>query len=141
MRRLVKTTIGDLLNDGMSVDTEVYIMSESEDGDGLYNYYMSVLAKLFDVDVCQLLGKSWVAIYCELRTMAWTRLVDIEKWSYSQLMQYSGRGTSNMIQLVNKFKDGLGVVPVRQKMYDAFNYAVEQHKDIDDISPFSYSFK
>ena len=73
--------------------------------------------------------------------MAWTRLIDINKWSYSQISQYSGRSTSNMIQLVNKFKDGLGVVPMRSKMYDAFNYAVEQHKDINDISTFSYSFK
>lgn len=141
MQKLIKTTIEDLLKEGKPKSTEVYVMVETEDNDGVYFYYMSVLSKMFDVDLNVLLSKSRVAIYCELRTMAWTRLIDINKWSYSQISQYSGRSTSNMIQLVNKFKDGLGVVPMRSKMYDAFNYAVEQHKDINDISTFSYSFK
>lgn len=145
MQQLVKTTIADLLKDGATGNTEVYVMKEccgAENGrKGVYMYYMSVLSKMFEVGVDELLGRSRRDTLCILRTMAWTRLVDIDGWTFEQVAEYASRTHSVVVQLTHKFKNTMLFMPIYAKMFNAFNNAVNNNKSVDLISPFSYSFQ
>lgn len=146
MKQLVRTTVGELLAKNADLNAEVYVLEEcgsSADGDmGVYLYYLSVVSRLFEVEVDDLLSSSRKMELIEPRVFAWKRLIEIDGWGHAWVAKVSGRSRSCIIQLVGKMNARMEKLKSERlrAMYGAFCSVIDNKRDLTYIQPFDVSF-
>jgi len=98
-----------------------------------YKYLLNILAKMFDFDINEIIGKSRLYPMPVYRAMAWCVLRD-DGYTYKQIGKVAHRNHATIIVLTKNLYDSMAFDKDLSIKFEVFKSNVD--KNIDDISVF-----
>lgn len=138
---LKRATIGDLINLNYPLETVVYWVDYTDCNSGkpdIYNQYLDVAEKLFDVRKELMTSNTRIAKVVEARNIVWTALYNIKKLSSLSIGKLARRNHASVLNGIKSIVDRMDVDKALRKKYNAFCNSIDKEINSTFEEKFDY---
>lgn len=138
---LKRATIGDLINLNYPLETVVYWVDYTGSDSGkpdIYNQYLDVAEKLFDVKKEIMTSNTRIAKVLEARNIVWTALYNIEKLSSISIGKLARKNHASVLNGVKSIVDRMDVDKALRIKYNAFCNSIDKEINSTFEEKFDY---